>query len=39
VKPFHWWRTVFFLIPAVGLYTVVLGIVSLLSTLIDPPAP
>jgi len=35
VKPFHWWRTVFFLIPAVGLYTVVLGIVSLLSTLID----
>ena len=35
MKPFHWWRTVFFLIPAVGLYTVVLGIVSLISTLFD----
>jgi len=35
VKPFHWWRTVFFLIPAIGLYTVVLGIVSLISTLFD----
>ena len=35
LRPFHWWRTVFFLIPAVGLYTVVLGIVSLASTLID----
>ncbi|HEX5215495.1 MAG TPA: lysophospholipid acyltransferase family protein [Vicinamibacterales bacterium] len=35
MKPFHWWRTVFFLIPAVGLYTIVLGIVSLTSTLVD----
>lgn len=35
MKPFHWWRTVFFLIPAVGLYTIVLGIVSLLSTFVD----
>ena len=35
LPPFHWWRTVFFLIPAVGLYTIVLGIVSLASTLID----
>jgi 1-acyl-sn-glycerol-3-phosphate acyltransferase len=33
--PFHWWRTVFFLIPAVTLYTIVLGTASLLSTLID----
>ena len=33
--PFHWWRTVFYLIPAVSLYTIVLGTVSLLSTLID----
>ena len=33
--PFHWWRTVFFLIPAVALYTIVLGTISLLSTLFD----
>ena len=24
--PFHWWRTVFFLIPAIAVYTIVLGI-------------
>jgi len=36
VPPFHWWRTVFFLIPVIGVYTVVLGVVSLLSTLADP---
>ncbi len=35
VPPFHWWRTVFFLIPAIGLYTIVLGIVSLASTVFD----
>jgi 1-acyl-sn-glycerol-3-phosphate acyltransferase len=35
MKPWHWWRTVFFLIPAISLYTVVLGSVSLLSTIID----
>ena len=33
--PFHWWRTVFFLIPAIGVYTIVLGTFSLLSTLVD----
>jgi 1-acyl-sn-glycerol-3-phosphate acyltransferase len=27
--PFHWWRTVSFLIPAIGVYTIVLGIVSI----------
>jgi 1-acyl-sn-glycerol-3-phosphate acyltransferase len=32
---FHWWRTVFFLIPAIGAYTVVLGTVSLASSLFD----
>ena len=26
---FHWWRTVFFLIPAIALYTIVLGTLSL----------
>ena len=34
-KPFHWWRTVFYLIPAVSLYTIVLGTASLLSTVVD----
>jgi 1-acyl-sn-glycerol-3-phosphate acyltransferase len=32
---FHWWRTVVYLIPAVSLYTIVLGTLSLLSTLVD----
>jgi 1-acyl-sn-glycerol-3-phosphate acyltransferase len=35
LPPYHWWRTVFFLIPAIGLYTVILGSVSLLSTFVD----
>ena len=33
--PFHWWRTVFFLIPAITVYTVVLGAASLISSLFD----
>jgi 1-acyl-sn-glycerol-3-phosphate acyltransferase len=32
---YHWWRTVFYLIPAVTLYTIVLGTVSLASTILD----
>ena len=36
IPPFHWWRTVFFLIPAIAVYTIVLGTVSILSTLVDP---
>jgi 1-acyl-sn-glycerol-3-phosphate acyltransferase len=35
LPPFHWWRTVFFLIPAISVYTIVLGTVSLASTLFD----
>ena len=35
IPPFHWWRTVFYLIPAVTVYTIVLGTLSLLSTLFD----
>jgi 1-acyl-sn-glycerol-3-phosphate acyltransferase len=35
IRPFHWWRTVFYLIPAVTLYTIVLGTISLCSTLVD----
>lgn len=35
MPPYHWWRTVFFLIPAITLYTVVLGSLSLVSSLVD----
>jgi 1-acyl-sn-glycerol-3-phosphate acyltransferase len=35
IPPFDWWRTVFYLIPAVSLYTIVLGTISLASTLFD----
>lgn len=35
VPPFHWWRTVFFLIPAISLYTVALGTLSLASSVVD----
>lgn len=35
MPPVHWWRTVFFLIPVIGTATIGLGILSLLSTLVD----
>ena len=35
VPPFHWWRTVVYLIPAISLYTIVLGTLSLLSVFVD----
>ena len=35
IPPFHWWRTVFWLIPAISVYTIVLGALSLASMLID----
>jgi 1-acyl-sn-glycerol-3-phosphate acyltransferase len=35
IPPFHWWRTVFFLIPAIALYTVVLGTLSIGSSLFE----
>jgi 1-acyl-sn-glycerol-3-phosphate acyltransferase len=35
LPPFHWWRTVVFLMPAIGIYTIVLGTLSLASTLFD----
>ncbi len=35
VPPYHWFRTIFFLIPAVSLYTIALGTVSLVSTFFD----
>jgi 1-acyl-sn-glycerol-3-phosphate acyltransferase len=33
--PYHWWRTVFFLIPAITIYTIVLGAASIVSSLFD----
>jgi len=35
MPPFHWWRTVFYLIPAIGMYTAVLGTISLASSLFE----
>ena len=35
LPPFHWWRTVFWLIPAISVYTIVLGCLSLASGLVD----
>jgi 1-acyl-sn-glycerol-3-phosphate acyltransferase len=35
VPGFHWWRTVLFLIPAISIYTLVLGALSIASSLID----
>ena len=35
LPPVHWWRTVFYLIPLVSVYTIVLGTTSLVSTLFD----
>jgi 1-acyl-sn-glycerol-3-phosphate acyltransferase len=35
LPPFHWWRTVFFLIPCISAYTIVLGTLSILSTFVD----
>ena len=35
MAPFHWYRTVFFLIPAISVYTAVLGTLSILSTFVD----
>jgi 1-acyl-sn-glycerol-3-phosphate acyltransferase len=31
----HWWRTVFFLIPAISVYTILLGLASLASSLVE----
>ena len=35
VPPFHWWRTVFYLIPAISVYTIVLGTASIVSSVFD----
>ena len=36
IPPFHWWRTVCFLIPCISVYTILLGTLSILSTFADP---
>ena len=35
MPPFHWWRTVFYLIPAITIYTIGLGTLSLGSSLFE----
>jgi 1-acyl-sn-glycerol-3-phosphate acyltransferase len=35
LPPYHWWRTVGFLIPAITVYTIVLGFVSIASSVFD----
>ncbi len=35
LPPYHWWRTVFYLIPAITIYTIVLGAASIVSSLFD----
>ncbi len=35
IPPYHWWRTVFYLIPAITVYTVVLGAASIASSVFD----
>jgi 1-acyl-sn-glycerol-3-phosphate acyltransferase len=35
LPPLHWWRTVFFLIPAISVYTVILGALSIASSVVD----
>ena len=35
IPPYHWWRTVFYLIPAISIYTIVLGAASIVSSLFD----
>ena len=35
IPPYHWWRTVFYLIPAITIYTIVLGAASLVSSFFE----
>lgn len=35
LPPYHWWRTIFFLIPAISVYTMVLGTLSVASSFVD----
>ena len=35
IPPFHWWRTVLWLVPAISVFTVVLGAASIVSVFVD----
>jgi 1-acyl-sn-glycerol-3-phosphate acyltransferase len=35
IPPYHWWRTVFFLIPSIAVYTIVLGTLSIASSIFE----
>jgi 1-acyl-sn-glycerol-3-phosphate acyltransferase len=35
IPPYHWWRTVFYLIPAISVYTIALGAASIVSSVFD----
>ena len=35
LPPYHWWRRVFFLIPSIAVYTIVLGTLSLASSIFE----
>jgi 1-acyl-sn-glycerol-3-phosphate acyltransferase len=35
MPPYHWWRTVFFLIPSIAVYTIALGTLSIASSLFE----
>jgi 1-acyl-sn-glycerol-3-phosphate acyltransferase len=35
LPPFHWWRTVFYLIPLISIYTIALGSLSIASSLFE----
>jgi 1-acyl-sn-glycerol-3-phosphate acyltransferase len=35
IPSWHWWRTIFYLIPAIAIYTIVLGTASLASSILD----
>jgi 1-acyl-sn-glycerol-3-phosphate acyltransferase len=35
IPPYHWWRTVFFLIPSIAAYTIALGTLSIASSVFE----
>lgn len=38
LPPYHWWRTVFYLIPVIAVYTIVLGLMSMVSSVFSKNA-
>jgi 1-acyl-sn-glycerol-3-phosphate acyltransferase len=35
IPPYHWWRTVFFLIPAISMYTILCGAASIVASVFE----